>query len=542
MNSGANVAVVILANDHFFDYLVPFLESFREHNPYLRLCIIPFDDHIEKVRAVVPLYDAELIERDYASIDAFSAYLFGENTYLKNRLRKLAAFDLDLDEFLFMDVDMVVGQPLDSFFGHIRPGKIDLLFASSANSVFKEGENPLTGSTADNLFSTGVFVCSRMVATFDTIRDCFHRQRNDFLARKVEHLFDQPLLNYFFLVTGRIACKASQRKVRYVYSSVFGKHLEMSADKTMLLKGRQIVTLAHWAGPSKLKSRIRFGEMLSLLAGSARDKYGEREPFRDWIPIYDRTRADDRSEARMPGKPSETLAARQIALTLLRENLGRVQEGTVVSAIYVVLPFYRDFVLIIKQGELSPSTIASIATNGIPRWMKVYCVDRRDLACLPSVHPGYPELFALCHWLKHEGEVVFGADVRAMIGTTPVEPGLIRFNIVYSVHRLRTDITLHLTLGDYAVLIDRLRKSRLKWMMTYVMAHVHWNTPAEQVESTFLTHLADDAMKDNMASFEQRCAEVAEQDDRARPSAIRAAWLTEQFAKILWRGTHADHR
>ena len=540
MRSGIKAAVVVLVNDHFFDYFIPFLESFREHNPALDLWVIPFDENIDKVRQVASLYRFKIVEFDFSAIDAFSTQLFGESTYLKNRLRKLAAFDLDLDEFLFIDVDMTVGQSLDAFFGHIRPGRIDLLFASQAKTAFKDGAN-LPWTHEANLFSTGMFVSSRRVATFDTLRDFFAQRRDDFLRCKVDHLYDQPLLNFFFCATSRVAWHAKRRKVRYVYSSIFGKDLEISPDGSALLKGRDIVTLAHWAGPSKLKSRVRFGQMLATLADRARRKYPQLEPFRDWTPIYQRGDADDRSEASMPGKPSQASAARKAAIALLQENLGRVEPKVILSAIYAVLPFYRDFVLVIKQSGASPGDIASIATCGLPRWMKVFCIDREDLGHLSSVHPGYPELHAMRQWLRFEGEVVFGADLRPEIEADGIEPNLVKFNLVYSVHRLRTDVILYLASGEYAVLLERLRKSRLKWMMSCVVARIHWSVLAEKVESLFLSRLATDAMKENMASFDRLCVEAGGEGGDARQAAIRASWLTEQFAKALWSDARGDH-
>lgn len=540
MRSGIKAAVVVLVNDHFFDYFIPFLESFREHNPNLDLWVIPFDEAVDKIRQIAPLYRFQIVERDFSEIDAFSTQLFGETTYLKNRLRKLVAFDLDLDEFLFIDVDMTVGQSLDAFFGHIRPGRIDLLFASPAKSVFKDGAD-IPWTHEGNLFSTGMFVSSRRVATFDNFRDFFAQRRDDFLRCRIDHLYDQPLLNFFFGATNRVALHAKRRKVRYVYSSIFGKALELSPDGSALLKGRDIVTLAHWAGPSKLRGSVRFGEMLSTLADRARRKYAPLEPFQDWTPIYQRMDAGDRSEAPMPGKPSQASAARKAAIALLQENLSRVEPGVVLSAIYAVLPFYRDFVLVIKQSEASPGDIASIATCGLPRWMKVFCIDREDLGYLSSVHPGYPELYPMRQWLRFEGEVVFGDDLRSAIEVDEIEQNLVKFNIVYSVHRLRTDVILYLTSGEYAALLERLRKSRLKWMMSCVVARLHWSVLAEKVEPLFRSSLATDAMKENMASFDRLCTNAGGKGGDARQAAIRASWLTEQFAKDLWSDACGDH-
>jgi hypothetical protein len=265
------------------------------------------------------------------------------------------------------------------------------------------------------------------------------------------------------------------------------------------------------------------------------------EPFRDWTPIYQRGDADDRSEASMPGKPSQASAARKAAIALLQENLSRVEPKVILSAIYAVLPFYRDFVLVIKQPGASPGDIASIATCGLPRWMKVFCIDREDLGHLSSVHPGYPELYAMRQWLRFEGEVVFGADLRPEIEADGIEPNLVKFNLVYSVHRLRTDVILYLASGEYAVLLERLRKTRLKWMMSCVVARIHWSVLAEKVESLFLSRLATDAMKENMSSFDRLCVEAGGEGGDARQAAIRASWLTEQFAKALWSDARGDH-
>jgi hypothetical protein len=50
--------VAIVGNDKIIDWLLPFLESYRDTNSSLPLYLIPYDDNVEMTRRAADIYGA----------------------------------------------------------------------------------------------------------------------------------------------------------------------------------------------------------------------------------------------------------------------------------------------------------------------------------------------------------------------------------------------------------------------------------------------------------------------------------------------------
>lgn len=104
--------ICTLANDRMFPFLEAFLPSVRAHMPSLPIRIIPFDNNMAKTRALAKLHRAQVIEPDHRW-DELGVNLFGDEDYRPGvpawrYLRKLNAFNTDLQRFLFLDVNCLV--------------------------------------------------------------------------------------------------------------------------------------------------------------------------------------------------------------------------------------------------------------------------------------------------------------------------------------------------------------------------------------------------------------------------------------------------
>jgi len=283
----ARRAVVVVANDAFIDFFIPFLESFREYNPDMRLIVVPFDDSLHLVRLLAPIYDFEIYEGSFAEVDRLSDTLFGVNDRLRRRMRKLAAFDMDLDEFFYMDTDILVSMDVGPVFGHTLDSQVDLVFVADGGGwVYKQGSPRLAGSEGSPLFATPLFVSSRRAGSVADISASVVPLKETFLAMRAEPLFDQPLLNFYFDVAGKTARGARDLAIDLVYCDAsFASTSDIELRDGKAIHGGRTVTLCHWSGPQKFDEDLRLSELLFPYVVRARKRLSGIEEFADWLPF-----------------------------------------------------------------------------------------------------------------------------------------------------------------------------------------------------------------------------------------------------------------
>jgi hypothetical protein len=199
--------VYFLANDRVFDQVVAFLNSFREQNPTIDLCLIPFADDTSRVEALAPRYgfsvwtDAEVLSR----CDAVSERFHGE---VVGHYRKLAAWEGKYDRFVYIDCDTVVLHPVDFAFDYLD--QYDFLASHSDISTIRKfvwrdsvyGTGALTREQIRFAANTG-FLASRADALdLDQVE-----ARLDGALALADHMelmcCEQPLLNYLIVTSGR---------------------------------------------------------------------------------------------------------------------------------------------------------------------------------------------------------------------------------------------------------------------------------------------------------------------------------------------------
>lgn len=256
---GSGFAVATLANDRVFDWLLPFLESYRETNPAIPLHLIPFDDNVSNTRRAAEIYGARFFEGDMARVDALAKRLYPFFPHHRRRLRKLQALTLPCDRVVYMDLDTVLFRNLDAVFASLVPGETDFVVASpSEEYVFnkKHADYPFLRDVMR--FNDGFFLTSRGVVSlqdFERVIDAdaavFHR------VRKRGMLFAQPLVNF---VVRRLGLKVRTLAdcVKNASNESYYKAAGVRMGETGPLdwQGRDIY-FAHWAGANtKPKSRI----------------------------------------------------------------------------------------------------------------------------------------------------------------------------------------------------------------------------------------------------------------------------------------------
>jgi hypothetical protein len=202
--------------------------------------------------------------------------------YLSHRLRKLSAFDMDLDEFVYIDTDMIVECSLGKLFGHLRPGDCDLVYICNANSVYRKDITLHPQLSQSRKFASGVFASSGRVATAEEISHVLLDNRELFEKVRVKHLYDQPLLNFFFDLTGKRTRKARELGIRIKCKGVFRNANSWRAPT----HGKRISRLTHWAGPGKFRSVIPLMGLIGTYVERAQQKLCSIPELAGWQPHF----------------------------------------------------------------------------------------------------------------------------------------------------------------------------------------------------------------------------------------------------------------
>jgi hypothetical protein len=186
-----------MANDRVYDWFLPFLRSFRAHNPDMPAVVIPYHNDMKRTAAAAAAHDFEVIEQDFATIDRFARKLFPRNRYRRHKLRKLAAFDLSFETTIYLDIDTLVLANFDALAGVLAPGETELVYASvSPEWVYKPGYQDVPALAGKPLFSDGFFVTAQRFLSsaqiMETVRESFSLYRS---LRK-DDVYCQPAVNF----------------------------------------------------------------------------------------------------------------------------------------------------------------------------------------------------------------------------------------------------------------------------------------------------------------------------------------------------------
>ncbi|MFD3662984.1 hypothetical protein ACFWVF_20690 [Streptomyces sp. NPDC058659] len=194
--------VYFVANDGVLELVIAFLNSFRRSNPHIALCLIPFDDDIERIAALQSRYDfsvwgdADLLRRcDEISLS------FHDRA--KGHFRKLAAWEGDFEEFLYIDSDTAVLRDVEFVFDYLDEFGFVVATSHVPGRAWKESigqSGKLTPEQFAYAANTG-FVASRKGAlTLSGMTDSLPAARE--VAPHMKLGYEQPFLNYLMVTSG----------------------------------------------------------------------------------------------------------------------------------------------------------------------------------------------------------------------------------------------------------------------------------------------------------------------------------------------------
>ena len=194
----------LLANDAIADWAIALLESIRTHDPDLRVVLIPFDDACTRMRVIAARYGVEVFDDpSLAALDEVGARFAGDHHVGVHQFRKLAAFWGPLDEFVYLDADVVTLLSLSPMLDAFADSAADLAVADlDPDQVYRPG--PLRDVLSERRqrlgFSTGFFMGRHGTLTLDDVQQAACRALPVIDQLVVEHA-DQAFMN--FLVDDR---------------------------------------------------------------------------------------------------------------------------------------------------------------------------------------------------------------------------------------------------------------------------------------------------------------------------------------------------
>jgi len=256
--------VAVLANDRVIHWFVPFLRSFREHNPDLPAVVIPYHKDMTETAAAAAEHGVEVVERDFAAIDRFARRLYPRNRYRRHKVRKIAVFDLPFESTIYIDVDTIVLQSFAPLANVLAPGVAELVYASETPGwVYKPGYEDVPELAAGPLFSDGFFVTARRFLTSEQIMETTREKLALYRALRREDVYSQPLINFAAHLRG-LALKPVSAVTPDLSDVSFYQEPGITSDGDTLrdAAGRKLIFL-HWAGAKDFDAEAdaRFGAL-----------------------------------------------------------------------------------------------------------------------------------------------------------------------------------------------------------------------------------------------------------------------------------------
>jgi hypothetical protein len=250
-----------IADDRVLDLAIAFLNSVRESNQDLKLCLVPYSENISRLQSLAVQYKFFVFDRDDVLnwCDEVSRRFHGR---VLGQYRKLAMWQGEWNEFLYVDVDAVILADLMPVFDLLR--YFDILASHSdlpglIRWVWKKSicqANELLPDQIAFSANTG-FICSRKDAlSFERISSLLPgalRVRNHMELRCAE----QPLLNYLIVKSGArytslLSLARCFERLRIAHGLVSeqwagNRGLVIGKSDCRSASGRRVAVL-HWAG------------------------------------------------------------------------------------------------------------------------------------------------------------------------------------------------------------------------------------------------------------------------------------------------------
>lgn len=249
--------VYIVANDKVKENAIALLSSLRRYDPEVPVYLIPFnDDHQAVAQQLSEMYQVQLFP-DLDLLEALTQTIGDifprDFLALPNKMRKLAAWFGPLDEFLYIDTDILFFTPVSKTLSYLDKADFiwcDYHYKRGLEDVFSEvvvQQDIFSAEELQDVFNSGLWGSRKSALSMERLteilKDCAaHREYFDFSSGTT----DQPIMNY--LVLRAIPRRLNIAKAESNEPGSWGgsPHFEQRDD--VLFDGDRPLRYLHWAG------------------------------------------------------------------------------------------------------------------------------------------------------------------------------------------------------------------------------------------------------------------------------------------------------
>ena len=252
--------IYITANDKVMDHAIALLNSIRLHDPDIPIVLIPYNDDYHEVAACLEQRYGVTVYEDLEFIERISTRLydiFGDGFFARpNQFRKQSCWFGPFDEFVYIDTDIVVFEPISQNMDHLKEydficsdyqhkGGIENVFTSTVLD-----EKVFTPTDLRDIFNGGFWGSKKGLISeediYETFRECAaHPDYFDF-SQKTS---DQPIINYMILKRLPKRFNIVRREGGAPGNWGGSSHFEMKDDYTLFDPHlNQPLQYVHWAG------------------------------------------------------------------------------------------------------------------------------------------------------------------------------------------------------------------------------------------------------------------------------------------------------
>jgi hypothetical protein len=249
--------VYFIANDAVIDIAIAFLNSFRRHNAAMPLCMIPFNESIQRLQLVRERFNFE-IWQDHdllARCDDISRQFHGT---VRGHYRKLVLWEGPFEEFLYLDTDTVILEDVAPVFRYLSAHGFITSHSNMPHIrkwVWKDSVVEVERLSPEQIAfaaNTG-FICSRRgILPLDEVSGKLASALELVPHMELSSL-EQPLLNYLIVTSGRefnslyrIFCR--DRSTEIALERWGGIDLGETVDGYFVHPHNPHTLLVHWAG------------------------------------------------------------------------------------------------------------------------------------------------------------------------------------------------------------------------------------------------------------------------------------------------------
>ncbi|OCQ97850.1 methionine synthase [Oscillatoriales cyanobacterium USR001] len=253
-----NRGIYIVANNKVMENAIALLNSIRFYNQEVPIFLIPFNDDYHKIAAKLSNLHGVKLFPNLKFIEEFTkqvATIFDRNFLaLPHKMRKLAVWFGPLDEFIYIDTDIIVFEDIAINLNKLSEVDFFCCDYHHANEKLRNIFSPcvkekhiFTEQELEDVFNSGFWASRKAIITeqqmYEILRECSqHREYFDF----TQNVTDQPILNY--LVLKLIAKRYNLVKTgQQEPGSWAGSQHFQEKDYILYDRGKRLKYL-HWAG------------------------------------------------------------------------------------------------------------------------------------------------------------------------------------------------------------------------------------------------------------------------------------------------------